>query len=105
MKPHDSSSQLNELLRAARQAHDTRDCQAPLGFSTRVAARAFEGRENALSALFERLSWKALAVSCLLMAATVASGYGLTRGSALASAAEEDSELSDPVTEMLELNT
>jgi len=105
MKPHDSSAQLNELLRAARQAHDTRDCQAPLGFSTRVAARAFEGGENALSALFERLSWKALAVSCLLMAVTVASGYGLSSSSALAGTVEEESYLPDPVSEMLELNT
>ncbi len=105
MKQHDSSSQLNELFHAARQAPDTRDCRAPLGFSTRVAARAFESRENALSALFESLSWKALAVSCLLMAATVASGYGLTRSSSLANAAEDEGELSDPVTEMLEINT
>ncbi len=105
MKPHDSSTQLNELLRAARQAPDTRDCQPPLGFSTRVAARAFENRESAFSALFESLSWKALAVSCLLMAVTVASGYGLTRGSSLANASEDDGELSDPVTELLELNT
>lgn len=105
MKPHDSSSALDTLIRAARKVPDTRDCQAPLGFSTRIAAHAFEARGNALSALFERLSWKALALSCLLMAVTVASGYGLTHTTSVASTSDDDGELSDPVSELVELNS
>ncbi len=73
MKPHDQAWQ--RLVTAARRAPaDDRDTAAPYGFAARVAARAF-ATETPLGSLIERFSWRALAVSCLLMAVTVAADY------------------------------
>ena len=106
MKPHDSSEQLKSLMSAARRAPDTRDTQAPFGFSTRLAAHAFEMRATPLAAMFESLSWRALAVSCLLMALTIASSYSLGLGSATAQSSsngDDSSDLLDPISEVIEI--
>ncbi|MBS0633393.1 MAG: hypothetical protein JSS11_15900 [Verrucomicrobia bacterium] len=75
MNPHDQAWQ--RLVTAARRAPaDPRDTAAPYGFAARVAARAFTS-DAPLSFFFERFSWRALGVACLLMAVTVAADYSL----------------------------
>lgn len=103
MNTDHSKDRLDELFRAARRARDTRECAAPLGFSTRVAARAFAQQENPLEALFATLSWRALAVCGLLMALTMVSVYGTRSTSAGTSTLDEDGDLQSPVTELVEL--
>lgn len=107
MKNKDTARQLEMLLRAARRANDERSVLAPAGFSTRVAAKAFDSRPTPLSAMFELLSWRALMLSCLLMAVTIASSYGLSRFSTSATASssngDDSGELLDPVSEVLEV--
>lgn len=104
MNTHDPSEQLQKLIQAARRAPDNRGTEIPAGFATRVAARAFASEESAFSALFERLSWRAFAFSCLLMAATIASSYGVSRVTGQATASTDDEgDLQDPVAEIIEL--
>jgi len=103
MNTDPSKDRLDELFRAARRASDTRDCAAPLGFSTRVAARALAQQDTPLEALFAKLSWRALAVCGLLMALTMASVYGTRSATAGSSLSDEDGELQSPVTELVEL--
>lgn len=80
MNPHDQAWQ--RLVTAARRAPaDTRDTAAPYGFAARVAARAF-ATEAPLAFFFERFSWRALGVACLLMAVTLAADYSITNNPA-----------------------
>ncbi|HEY0968892.1 MAG TPA: hypothetical protein VGD88_15990 [Opitutaceae bacterium] len=92
----------NEWLRlvaAARRAPaDSRSTAAPYGFSTRVAALAMAGAvERPLSALFERLSLRAIGVAGLLAAVSVAANLP-----PVLQALEDDVlAVQDPVVEVL----
>lgn len=93
----DFASQWQRLVAAARQAPEERATSAPPGFATRVAARALSAEPPGLAALFERLSFRALAVAGLLMVATLAVSYpALTNGDE-----EEEQGVIDPVGELL----
>src|SRR5271157_4769268 len=67
------------LTEAARRAPGGGDESAPFGFSTRVAALAFEsgGREPPA---FARLSLRAALVACLLALAAIGVNYSAIRG-------------------------
>jgi hypothetical protein len=70
----DSRQSWQKLLAAARQAPPAPDEQAPFGFSTRVAARAFETSRPSGS-VFAHLSLRAAAVAFLLAAIAVGVNY------------------------------
>jgi hypothetical protein len=76
LKPDDKS--LERLLAAARRAPAPGGEPAPFGFSTRVAALAFEARPSE-GYLFARLSLRAAAVAGLLACAAVAANYAAIR--------------------------
>ena len=97
MKNH--SSPWSRLVAAARQAPaDSRDESAPLGFATRVSALGLAGVEPTFSALFARLSLRALGVCAVLMVL----GVTLNLNSVLnAYEAESSLTLNDPVGEWL----
>ncbi len=92
----------NEWLRlvtAARRAPaDSRDTAAPYGFATRVASLAMSGvAERPLTALFERLSLRAIGVAGLLAAVSVAANLP-----PVLQALEDDVlAVQDPVVEVL----
>ncbi len=93
---------LEKLLAAARKAPAAaRDESAPFGFSTRVAALAFEQREPRASA-FARLSLRAALVACAFAVAAVAINF-----SAITSAFDADTTASvdDPIAEVVNLGT
>ncbi len=97
MKTH--SSPWNRLVAAARLAPiDEPDASAPLGFSTRVSALGLARVEPTFSALFARLSMRALGVCGLLMVLGVMLNF-----SSVLNAFETDSSLTlnDPVGEWL----
>ncbi len=100
MKKSDTSWQ--RLVAAARQAAPViGDEAAPLGFSTRVAALAMERAEApTLGASINRYSWKALALSLVLMGVSIAANYSAVN-SLTESAHETDF---DPVEEVLTLS-
>ena len=101
MNPTDPRHPWSRLVAAARSAPDDRDPSAPFGFSTRVAALALSAPpRSSFSLVFERLSWRALGVACLLMLASVAANY-----SAITRPPEEEVTLRDPVAEVLELES
>ena len=101
MNPSDRRHPWSRLVAAARSAPDERDPSAPLGFSTRVAALALSAPpRSSFSLVFERLSWRALAVACLLMLASVAANY-----SAITRTSDEEVTVRDPVAEVLELES
>jgi hypothetical protein len=78
------------LIEAARKAPQGGDEAAPFGFSTRVAALAFDqGRPE--STAFARLSLRAAAVAGLLAVAAVAVNFTAIRG------AFEDEPAASPV--------
>lgn len=92
----------NEWLRlvaAARRAPaDSRDTSAPYGFSARVAALAMATPlERPLSALFERLSLRAIGVAGLLAAVSVAANLPPV----LRMLEEDAIAVQDPVVEVL----
>lgn len=64
-----------KLVSAARRATDDRDTAAPYGFATRVAALAMGRPAEGVGALFERFSWRALAVAALVAVGGVATNY------------------------------
>jgi hypothetical protein len=78
MKPIDSA--WPRLASAARRAGSDRGegevPSAPPGFATRVVALAFEARRP-LAPFFERLSWRALGVACLLALLSLAVNYSV----------------------------
>ena len=101
MNPTDPRHPWSRLVAAARSAPDDRDPSAPFGFSTRVAALALSAPPRpSLSLVFERLSWRALGVACLLMLASVAVSYP-----AIARAFDDEVNVRDPVAEVLELES
>jgi len=90
------------LVEAARKAPPAGDEAAPFGFSTRVAALAFEQRPSP-AFLFARTSLRAAAVAGLLAAAAVAVNYSAIRG-----AFEDDSAAAaadDPIAEVVDLGS
>jgi hypothetical protein len=98
MNPSDPHHPWQRLVAAARQAPDDRDLAAPFGFSTRIAALAQSAPRPSLSFVFERLSVRALLVACALAVVSVAANY-----SAIAGAFEDDSDVGDPIAEVLNL--
>lgn len=64
-----------KLVAVARQARDDRPETAPYGFATRVAALAMAGEVSGQSNLFERWSWRAVAVAGMFAAVSVAANY------------------------------
>ena len=101
MNPSDRRHPWSRLVAAARSAPDERDPAAPFGFSTRVAALALSAPpRSSFSLAFERLSWRALGVACLLMLASVAANY-----SAITRTSDDEVTVRDPVTEVLELES
>lgn len=74
MNPSDPRSPWSRLITAARQRRDERDAHAPFGFSTRIAARAFDvGRQT--TSLLERFAFRAMGFACLLALVSVATNY------------------------------
>jgi hypothetical protein len=65
----------NRLVALARQARDDRPVTAPYGFATRVVARAMSGEIHSGVNLFERWSWRALAIAGMFAAVSVAANY------------------------------
>jgi hypothetical protein len=77
MKPIDSA--WPRLASAARRADRDRgegEVPAPPGFATRVVALSFAARRP-LAPFFERLSWRALGVACLLALLSLAVNYSV----------------------------
>lgn len=87
------------LVAAARRAPaDHRETAAPYGFSTRVAALAMAASvERPLSALFERLSLRAVGVAGLLAAVSVAANLAPV----LQALQDDVMAVQDPVIEVL----
>ena len=100
MSPADKSWQ--KLLAAARRAPPAGDESTPFGFSTRVAALAFE-RQSSRESAFARLSLRAAAVAGLLAVAAVAANY-----SAIMGAFDDDTGVAatdDPIAEVVDLGS
>jgi hypothetical protein len=74
MNPSDPQHPWSRLTAVARSVPDDRDTTAPYGFATRVAALALAA-ERPVASLFERFSWRALGVACLLAFTSVAVNY------------------------------
>ena len=98
---NDPEKALQRLLAAARKAPGAGDESAPFGFSTRVAAMAFEGRRPGASA-FARLSLRAAWIACLLALAAVGANY-----SAIVGAFDDEPAAvsDDPVAEVVNLGS
>jgi hypothetical protein len=79
-----------KLVTVARGARDDRPVTPPYGFATRVAALAMADEVRPSGSLFERWSWRALAVAGTFAAVTVAASY-----SSLTSSSLEDDLMSD----------
>lgn len=79
MKPEDIAWQ--RLVAASRQVQDDRSTEAPYGFATRVAARALSSDARAAVTLFERWSWRAVAIAGMFAAATLAASYSTPKAS------------------------
>ena len=91
-----------KLVAAARRAPPPADEAAPFGFSTRVAALAFDGARPAPSA-FARLSIRAAGVACLLAVVAVVVNF-----SAITGAFEDEPAAAggdDPVSEVVNLGS
>lgn len=90
------------LAAAARKAPSAGDESAPFGFSTRVAALAFEPGQPSPS-IFGRFALRAAAVACLLAIAAVGVNY-----SAIRSTFEDEPAIAandDPVGEIVNLGS
>jgi hypothetical protein len=100
MSPDEKSWQ--KLVEAARRVPAKGDESAPFGFSTRVAALAFE-RRQAPSLDFARMSLRAAAVAGLLAVAAVAVNFSAIKG-----AFEDDTPVNatdDPIAEVVDLGS
>jgi hypothetical protein len=64
-----------KLVVASRGLRDERSAAAPYGFSTRVAAQAWASAASSGSALWERVSWRALGIASLLAVVGLAANY------------------------------
>ena len=83
MNPENSS--WNKLVAVARNARDDRPETAPYGFATRVVAQAMSGHILSGGNLFERWSWRAVAIASMFAAVSVAANY-----TALTSSVDDD---------------
>ena len=100
MSPHEKSWQ--RLLEGARRAHPSGDESAPYGFSTRVAALAFE-QVQPPAPIFGRMALRAAGIACLFALVAVGLNY-----SAITGAFEDDTAVAvndDPVAEVVNLGT
>jgi hypothetical protein len=84
----------NRLATSARLAPAAEGSPAPLGFATRIAARAFERAPASLYALF---SWRALGMAALIAAVCVA----FNLNSVLKARDDGPLTVTDPVAEVL----
>lgn len=93
MKPNDPW----QKLVAAARANSEPEAQAPLGFATRVVARADIGAKNAplFGNAFARFSWPALGVAALAAIIAVATNLKPVMNSL----SDDVAALSDPVTD------
>ncbi|HEY9155861.1 MAG TPA: hypothetical protein VIM69_12065 [Opitutaceae bacterium] len=93
MKPNDPW----QKLVAAARAHSESEAQAPLGFSTRVVARAELGGKNRplFGSAFARFSWPALGVAALTAIIAVATNLKPVMNSL----SDDVAALSDPVSD------
>ena len=92
MKPNDS---WHKLVAAARSQPDP-EIQAPLGFATRVVARAELGQKAPVfGSAFARFSWPALGVASLAAIVAVAANLKPV----MASLSEDVAALSEPVSD------
>jgi hypothetical protein len=93
---------LKRLLEAARKAPLSGDEAAPFGFSTRVAARAFEAAQPAHPS-FARVSLRVAAIACLFAVVAVGVNY-----KAITSAFDDESVAAagdDPVSDVVNLDS
>src|ERR1700691_5091335 len=97
---NDIEKSWQKLVAAARRAPPAADEAAPFGFSTRVAALAFESGRPAGSA-FARLSLRAAAVAFLLAAIAVGVNYSAIVGAFDEGATSAGGD--DPVTEVVNM--
>ncbi|HXN35958.1 MAG TPA: hypothetical protein VN877_07285 [Opitutaceae bacterium] len=100
MNKHDQS--LRRLVEAARRAPLSGDEAAPFGFSTRVAARAFDAAP-ASSPSFARLSLRVAGIACLFAVAAVGVNFR-----AIASALDDETAVAagdDPVSDVVSLDS
>jgi hypothetical protein len=99
MNKYDPS--LQRLLAAARRAPVSGDESAPFGFSTRVAARAFE-RPQLPGPSFARLSLRVAGIACLFAVVAVGVNY-----KAITSALDDESAAAgdDPVADVVNLDS
>jgi len=100
MNPREKSWQ--RLVEAARRAPPAGDESAPYGFSTRVAALAFE-QVQPPAPVFGRMALRAAGIACLFALVAVGLNY-----SAITGAFEDDTAVAvndDPVAEVVNLGT
>jgi hypothetical protein len=99
LNKHDQS--LQRLLAAARRAPVSGDEAAPFGFSTRVAALAFEKAPPA-GPSFARLSLRVAWIACLFAVVAVGVNY-----KAITSAFDDESTTAsdDPVADVVNLDS
>jgi|HubBroStandDraft_1064217.scaffolds.fasta_scaffold161184_2 hypothetical protein len=98
---NDPEKSWQKLLAAARRAPRAGDESAPFGFSTRVAALAFEQAPQAST--YARVALRAAAVAGLLAVAAVAANY-----SAIMGAFDDDTAVAatdDPVAEVVDVGS
>jgi hypothetical protein len=101
MNGHEKS--LQKLLEAARRAPAQGDESAPFGFSTRVAARAFEAAQPALPS-FARVSLRVAGIACLFAVVAVGVNY-----KAITGAIDDESAVAaggdDPIADVVNLDS
>jgi hypothetical protein len=92
---------LQRLIAAARRAPVTGDESAPFGFSTRVAALAFERPQHSAPS-FARLSLRVAWIACLFAVVAVGVNY-----KAITSAFDDESAApsDDPVADVVNLDS
>lgn len=98
MKDFDAKWQ--RLAALARTAPAGGDEAPPLGFASRVAARALAARPAGWPVLFEQFALRGLVAACALSVASAAYSY-----TALTELDDEFSLASDPLPELLDLSS
>jgi len=68
-------SQWGRLTTAARQTPQVESVEMPLGFATRIAARAMEARSSGLLSAWSRIPLRALWLATLVMIVSAAASY------------------------------
>jgi hypothetical protein len=92
-----------KLAAAARKARPVAaDESAPFGFSTRVAALAFQ-QQPAGSSAFARLSLRAAAFACILALGAVAANYSAIKGAFADEPANASND--DPIGEVVDMGS